>query len=179
MTNRITLLFIAFIVAISSFSQDKVYIFRNCQKEMRTVTFQEQVNILWKCVSGFTTIKKQKILNFSPDYKLDTIQFEKQIEKVKKTLPSNFFKGYDFLGNWFDNSPDEKAIWFITIFAKKDDNGNYKIYSAIKVTFNGTDANVDEQRENPKIKNLQFIFEQSELANLARKLKNSKEAGLE
>ena len=62
--------------------------------------------------------------------------------------------------NWYDNEPNENAIWFIQIFAQVDKAGTVKIYAAYKVTFEGDDARVDSQRSNPKIKNIEFIVRQ-------------------
>lgn len=143
---------------------------------MRTATFGGQNKMFWKFVAGHSKISQQRVLKFSPGYRLDTIQFEKQIEKVRKTLPASFFTTLDFLGDWLDNIPDEKAIWFMLVFAQKDSKGNYKIFSAIKITFDGTDARVDNQRRDPFITNLEFIFEESRLKQLAVKLRTSPEA---
>jgi hypothetical protein len=160
-----------------SFSQEyKLCNLRNCQRELRTVTFQNQVDIFWKCVSNQTTIRKQHILHFGTDYKLDTIFFENQIEKIRKTLPTNFFQtlfAEDDWSDWYDNIPDEKAIWVIEIFAQKNSTGSFKVYSAVKIIFKGTNTVVDEQRINPQIEKIEFIFDKQQLKILEAKLKDS------
>lgn len=173
--------FIVFsLLALSStcFSQvGKVYTLRNCQSEDRTVTFQEQVTILWKCVAGWTNLRDQRILRFSPDYKLDSSEFNSNISRIKKLLPVNFFKGYEFLGPVLENKPDEKAIWFTQVYAQKNSKGDFQVYAAIRVTFNGNDARVDSQRKDPRIVKLEFVYDKSELVKLALKLKSSPEFG--
>ncbi|THU38347.1 hypothetical protein FAM09_16865 [Niastella caeni] len=174
-----SLLILSLLVLASNLYSQKgrIYNLRNCQGEMRTVTFQSQVKIIWKCVSGMATIREQKVLNLSREYKFDTAFFESQIQKVKKALPSNFFAGLDYLGDWFDNTPEEQGIWFTEIFAEEDKQGNYKVYAAIKILFDGTNAHIDEQRRDPKVKDLIFIFDKDELSQLGQKLKSCPKSG--
>jgi len=63
------------------------------------------------------------------------------------------------------------------IFGQVDKNGFFKIYSAYKVTFEGTDASVDAQRQRLEIKNIEFIFDKHELELLDKKLKEPTKAG--
>ena len=175
-----TALVIGLLLILTNYSRaqsGKVYTLRNCQREMRTVTFQNQVNIIWKCVAGWTTLRNQRVLDFSPEYKLDTAVFESGIQKVKQALPPGFFGNLDFLGGWLDNNPDEPAIWFTQVFAQKDKKNRYKIFAAIKVVFDGNNAHIDSQRHAPKIKDLIFIFDKIELEKLNQKLMTSPKAG--
>jgi hypothetical protein len=176
MTKFFILILACNLSVTNAFSQQgKIYNLRNCQKEMRTVTFQSQVNVFLKIVSKKATFDKQKVLKFSTSYKLDTAYLENQIEKLRKTLPPDFFQGTDYLGGWYDNKMDEKKIWFTEIFAEKDKQGIYKPYSAVKIIFGGTDAKIEEQRMNPKITNIVFIFDKAELAKLGEQLRVSPE----
>ncbi|MDF2187895.1 hypothetical protein [Paraflavitalea sp. CAU 1676] len=170
------LVFLAFVSG--SYCQSfEVNTLRNCQGEMRTFTFQSQVKIIWKCVAKWTTLREQRILNFSPEYKLDSAYFDNQILKIRKALPVNFFKDPTKVSFfWHNNVPDEKAIWFIELFMQKDSKGKYIVYAAVKVEFDGTDAKVDRQRSDPKIKALTFILDRNELDELGKKLKASPEA---
>jgi hypothetical protein len=142
---------------------------------MRTVTFQSQVSVFLKIIAKKAPLDKQKILIFSKNYKLDTTYLENQIEKLRKTLPPDFFQGTDYLGGWYDNTIDEKKIWFTEIFAEKDKQGFYKVYSAVKIIFDGTDAKIEEQRMNPKITNIVFLFDKAELTKLGEQLRVSPE----
>ena len=76
-----------------------------------------------------------------------------------------------------NNKIDEKEIWFMEVFAQKDGRGNFKVYSAAKIIFEGTDARIDQQRMNPQIKNIEFIFDKTQLDNIGKQLKTSPEAG--
>ena len=87
-------------------------------------------------------------------------------------MPSIFFQ-YPLSGDWYDNIPDEKSIWFTLIFCREDKKGSFKIYSAIKVGFEGTDARLLEQRINPRINLLEFNFDKTELAKLLQKIRAS------
>jgi len=149
---------------------------RNCQGEMRTVPFQGQMNVLKHCVLGKTTLATQRVIHFSRNYKVDTVWFNLQVEKIRKTLPASYFSDFGKVGvsgGWYDNIPDEKAIWFIYVFAHKNKNGTYKAYSAIEVYFEGDNAHIDEQRENPVITNIKFIFDPAGLKVVEEKLKTS------
>jgi hypothetical protein len=49
-----------------------------------------------------------------------------------------------------------------------------KILSAYKITYEGNDARIFSQREG-KIKNIEFIFDKAQLAELKNKLKKATE----
>ena len=146
---------------------------RNCQGSMMMVTFQTQLNVLKHCVLGETTLATQKVIHFSRDYKVDTAWFNQQIAKVRKTLPASYFRKIGVSGGWYDNNPDEKAIWFILIFAHLNKDGTFKPYSAIEVYFEGDDARIDEQRINPAIRDVRFVFDAARLKELLQKLKTA------
>ena len=148
---------------------------RNCQHEMRTVTFEQQVKFFWKWVYGMSDISKQSILHFAPGYSPDTAVLRQQIEKIRKALPPDFIKGYPS-GGWYDNDPDQPAIWFTMVFAKQDKPGNVTAFAAYRITFDGNNAHQDEQRMQPRITNLEFIFDKATLAKLAGQLKTLPEA---
>jgi hypothetical protein len=149
---------------------------RNCSKEMRTVTFNSQMSFFKWWVYGKADLESNKVAYFSKDYDLDSNFLKENINRVKKSLPKNFWT-LPMGENWYDNEPNENAIWFIQIFAQVDKAGNIKIYSAYKVTFEGDDARVDRQRSNPKIKNIEFIISKENIQALEKKLKSSPQAG--
>lgn len=76
-----------------------------------------------------------------------------------------------FIGQWYDNTPDEPAIWFEQLYAKEDKQGNMTIYAACRITFDGNNTRSDEQRTDPKISNIEFIFEKDKLGELVKHLK--------
>lgn len=149
---------------------------RNCIKEMRIITFHSQMKFFKMWVYGKADLNSNKLAFFSRNYYLDTNFLKENINKVKKSLPKNFWT-FPMGENWYDNEPNENAIWFIQVFAQVDKAGNIKIYSAYKVTFDGDDARIDRQRSNPKIKNIEFIISIEEIQALERKLKSSPQAG--
>jgi hypothetical protein len=148
---------------------------RNCQHEMRTVTFEQQVKFFWKWVYGMSDISKQSILHFAPGYAPDTAVLRQQIEKIRRTVPADFIKAYP-TGTWYDNEPDQPVIWFTVVFAKQDKQGNITAFAAYRITFDGNNAHLDEQRMQPKITNLEFIFDKATLVKLAAQLKTLPEA---
>lgn len=145
---------------------------RNCQKERRVTTYESQVKIFWQLVGGWTTLRTQKWVKFSPSYVVDTALLEKQIEKVRKSLPGNYFKSKKLMGEWYDNSPEESAIWFTIIFTNGGDPAELKVFSAIKIIFTGDDARLDGNRSDPLIKEVEFIFEPGKLKVIKDKLKH-------
>jgi hypothetical protein len=148
---------------------------RNCQHEMRTVTFEQHVRFFWKWVYGMSDISKQNILHFAPSYTADTAFLRRQIEKIRKAVPADFIKGYPS-GTWYDNQPDEPAIWFTVVFANEDKQGKVNVFAAYRITFDGNNAHLDEQRMQPRITNVEFIFDKATLAKLAGHLKTLPEA---
>ena len=116
-------------------------------------------------------IRKQSILHFAPKYVVDTAFLQKQIEKIRKSVPPDFISSYPS-GPWYDNDPDEPAIWFTVIFAKEDKQGKITAFAAYRISFEGNNAHLDEQRTDPKITNVEFIFDKGALAKLAQRLKN-------
>ena len=85
-------------------------------------------------------------------------------------MPADFIKGYP-TGTWYDNQPDEPAIWFTVVFANEDKQGKVIVFAAYRITFDGNNAHLDEQRMQPKITNVEFIFDKGTLAKLAGQLK--------
>src|ERR1700761_1215031 len=136
----------------SNAQEYKILELRNCQHETRTVTFQSQVRFFWKMVFGMSDINKQNILHFSPKYKADVPYLKKQIEAVRKAIPADFFSDQPSEA-WYDNDPDESAIWFTVVFAKQDKQGNISAFAAYRVSFEGNNARLNEQRMNPQITN--------------------------
>jgi hypothetical protein len=172
-TLRRFLLILCVLVCSNINSQErKIYNLRNCQNEARTTTFREQIHFLNLFVLGKSHFSDQNVLHFSVSYNPDTLLLNKQAQNIRKTLPSDFLSSRNPFGDWYDNVPDEKSIWFTQIFAEKDKQGNFKIYSAYKITFEGSNANEDNQRTNPKIKNIKFIMDKQSLLKLSEKLKS-------
>jgi hypothetical protein len=149
---------------------------RNCSKELRVGTFISQMNFFKRLTFGQGQLDNQKVLFFSPDYKIDSNYLKENFRKIRHSLPKDY-SIFSAREDWYDNEPNVDSIWFIQIFGQVDKNGFFKIYSAYKVTFNGTDASVDDQRVRPKIKNIEFIFDKMELQLLDRKLKEASKAG--
>jgi len=169
---HITFLIVFITYNKSLFSQErKIYNVRNCQGEMRTTTFQNQIQFFNRWVYGKANFKEQKILNFSKGYKIDSLSLYNQILKIRGTLPKSFFTAGNFFGDWYNNLPDEKSIWFTQAFAEKDQQGNFKVFSAFKIIFEGNNAHNDIQRTDPKIKDIEFIFDKDQLLQLSKKLK--------
>lgn len=154
----------------ASSQEVKVYNLRNCQSEMRTVTFQSQLNTFNWWVFGKTNLKDQRIFVFSPSYKLDSNYLNKQVQKVREKLPASFFKPNPFLGDWHENIPDEPSIWFLQVYANKDKNGKFNALAAVRFVFEGEDARLDRNRAKAAIKDIVFIFDKQELGEIAQML---------
>jgi hypothetical protein len=148
----------------------QIFNLRNCQGEMRTVTFQSQVKTFNWWVFGTTNLKDQRVFKFSPSYKLDTAYLTKQVKKLKSSLPASFFTQHPFLGDWYDNQPDEPSIWFLQVFASKNQKGVFNVYAAVKIVFDGVSAHSDESRGKAEIKDIKFVFDKQELSNIAKTL---------
>ena len=73
-------------------------------------------------------------------------------------------------GDRYNNAPDEKTIWFEMIFSSKEKTGQV-IHAAFRITFDGNDARITEQRMAPQITNVQFVFDKVELAKIGDRLK--------
>lgn len=142
---------------------------RNCHKELRIMTFASQTSFFKWWVFGKTNLESNKVVYFSKDFVLDSNFLRKNIDKVKKSLPPNFWT-FPMREIWMDNEPNEDAIWFIQIFARVDKPGKIKIFSAYKMIFEGNDARIDDQRTNPKISDIEFITDQNDLKALEKKL---------
>lgn len=149
-----------------------IFLLRNCQGEKRTFTFGSPTGFFKWWVNGKTNLETNRIATFSKDYPLDSNFLRNSIDKVKKSLPSKFWT-FPMEEPWHENLPDENAIWFTQIFAQVEKSGNIKVFSAIKVTFEGDDARIDRNRMNPKIKNVEFILNKDEIKALEKKLKAS------
>ncbi|MFT3933704.1 MAG: hypothetical protein QM726_08835 [Chitinophagaceae bacterium] len=149
---------------------------RNCNKELRTMTFNSQTSFFKWWVYGKTDLASNKVAYFSKDYNIDSNYLKENINSVRKLLPKNFWT-FPMNDHWYDNEPNENAIWFTQIFAQLDKAGNIKIYAAYKITFEGDDASVDRQRMNPKIKNIEFILNKEDIQALEKKLKASPKGG--
>jgi hypothetical protein len=155
------------------YSQEyKVLEVRNCQHEMRVFTFQSQVSYFWKWAYydfHMPDIAKQKVLHFSSSYTVDSPFIRSQIEKIRKSVPPGFFN-LKLTDIWYDNEPDDSTIWFTIIFAKKAVSGNIA-YAAYRITFEGNNAQIEEQRINPRIRNIEFIYGKVALTKLMDRIK--------
>lgn len=145
---------------------------RNCSKEMRTSTFNSQMNFFKRWTYGLGKLNDQKVLFFLPTYKIDSNYLNANFLKIRHALPINFDRLAE-REDWYDNEPNKDSIWFIQIFGKIDRNFSFNIYAAYKITFEGTDARIDEQRREPKIKNIEFIYEKEKLLLLEAQLKHA------
>jgi hypothetical protein len=148
----------------------QVYNLRNCQEEMRTVTFESQIKTFNWWVFGTTNLKDQRVFKFSPAYHLDTTYLTSQVEKLRKALPRSFFTQHPFLGDWYNNSPEEPLIWFLQVFASKNKQGVFNVYAAVKIVFEGTNAHDGDTRGKAEINNIVFVFDKQELSKITKKL---------
>jgi len=149
---------------------------RNCNKDTRVGAFISQMNFFKRLTFGQGKINNQKVLFFSSDYKLDSNYLKENFQRIRNSLPKDYSL-FSAREDWYDNEPNVDSIWFMQIFGQVDKNGFFKIYSAYKVTFEGTDASVDAQRQRLEIKNIEFIFDKHELELLDKKLKEPTKAG--
>ena len=145
---------------------------RNCQKDLRTATFHQGINFFAYCAMGVLKLEDNKVAKFANGYRVDSNFLRQNIEKLKKSLPPKF-AAEGLPQDSYENEPDEKAIWFIKMFAQKDKAGNIKIFSAYKVTFEGIDATIGANRINPKITKIDFITDKPAIQALEKKLKSS------
>jgi hypothetical protein len=146
--------------------------FRNCNKEMRTVTFGSQLRSFKNWVYGQGNMETNKAVQFSNKYKLDSTFIRENILNIRNALPENFWN-FSSWGAMYNNEPNEEAIWFMHLFSQIDKNGNVKIFAAYKITFEGTDARQDINRTSPKITNVEFILDKEKLAELEKELKKA------
>lgn len=146
--------------------------YRNCNKEMRTVTFSSQLNSFKNWVYGQGNMETNKVVQFSPKYNLDSNFIRQNILNIRKALPKDFWN-FSLWGEMYNNEPNEESIWFMYLFSQIDKNENVKIFAAYKITFDGTDARQDKSRMNPKITNVQFILDKTKLSEIAKDLKKS------
>jgi len=161
----------AMLIGLRSLAQTgQILQLRNCQKEMRVTTYQNQVVVFYHLVGGWTTLQSQKWLKFSPTCKVDTASIEKQIEQIRKRLPVNYFKTQRLTGESYNNFPEEEAVWFTVIFSNGGSSSPLKIYGAIKILFTGNDARVDSQRSDPRIENIEVITDSDKLKAIQKKL---------
>jgi hypothetical protein len=142
---------------------------KNCNKENRIMTFVSPVDFFRMWVYGQYKLEKNKVLNFSSDYKLDSAFLRANILKIRKSLPKNFWV-FPMYGLDRDNEPNEDVISFTELFVQVDKNQKVKIFSGYKITFEGNDARIDANRRDPKIKDIEFIFDKAALENLEKQL---------
>jgi hypothetical protein len=133
------------------------------------MTFISQLNSFKNWVYGQGNMETNKVVQFSPKYQLDSTFIRQNIIKVRKALPKDFWN-FSVWGEMYNNEPNEDAIWFMHLYSQIDKNGNVKIFSAYKITFEGTDARQDINRRNPKIINVEFILDRVKLAALENNL---------
>lgn len=151
---------------------NKIIEYRNCNKEMRTITFDSQLKSIMNMVHGQANLETNKVLRFSPIYKIDSSFIRKNIIMVRNTLPKNFWD-YSLRSKMLNHEPNEEVIWFMHLFSQTDKNGNTKILSGYKITFDGTNASEDKIRANPKIINVEFILDKAKLAALEKEIKTA------
>jgi hypothetical protein len=162
---------IALVVTTPLHAQTKgIFLIKNTQKEMRVTTYYGQVKFFWWWILGNTDFQKQRILQFSAGYKPDSVALRENVEKLRALLPPVYQNPVRIsVGEWRENNPDEKAIWFTEVFAEKN-KGAFTVYGAYKIVFEGDDARIDQQRSNARIKHISFIFDKTELEALGKQL---------
>jgi hypothetical protein len=162
-----------------AFSQKHViYTLKNSQKEDRIATYHGQYKFFWNWVwKPQYSFRDQKVLQFSESFKPDTVYIRQKVEKIRKTLPNDFWNPVNFYGDMFDHEPQEAGIWFINTFIRQEKYGGLKVYAAYKVTFEGNDARVDATRHSPKIKGIEFIYDKPRLAEYEKQIKSWIKAG--
>ena len=163
------------LINLFSFGQTKLekgfhtFTITNCGNESRLVIPMTTVRGIKYLVYGSAEFRKMKTLNFSKNANLDTSKFLKNIDKLKSTLPKNYFgrlSGYEF-----SNKPNENLIWITNIFGEISEGGKIKIFSAYKMTFEGNDPTAFTFRSDPKISNIDFIFDLKQKTELEKVLK--------
>lgn len=145
---------------------------RNCSGEKRTVTYSNGIDFIYNWVLGQTSLAVNKTVLFSKVNKPDSNFLKSGIYELRKALPANYWS-FPFGTEWYDYLPNEKGIWFIRILAYEDKAGHITFHAAYKITFEGTDARIDAQRANPRIKSVEFITAKENLAVLEKILKTS------
>ena len=139
----------------------------NCGNETRIVKPESTVRAIKSLVYGSAEFRKTKIINFSSSIKVDTAGFLLNISRLKQTLPKNYFgilSGYAF-----SNEPNEDIIWISNNFIQILANGQIKVFSGYKITFEGSDPTSESFRSDPKIKNIQFLFTPLQLKDLEKR----------
>lgn len=157
---------------IVKYPKNTIIEYRNCNKEMRTMTFIPQLNSFKNWVYGQGNMETNKVVQFSPKYSLDSNFIRQNILNIRKSLPKNFWN-FSMWGEMYNHEPNEDAIWFMHLFSQIDKNGSVKIFAAYKITFEGTDASQEKNRINPKIINVEFILDKVKLAELEKNLKKA------
>jgi hypothetical protein len=122
----ISFLFLLISAFVSGQSQKHPYVatiqLRNCNKEMRVIPFVEPLTFFDRWIRGLSKLEKQKILKFSDDYIIDSNYLRDGIRKIRATLPNNFWDVREG-EKWYDNEPNDEAIWFIKLFVQVDKTG--------------------------------------------------------
>lgn len=163
------------LIHLFSFGQNKIekgfhtFTITNCGNESRLVIPMTTVRGIKYLVYGSAEFRKMKTLHFSKNANLDTSRFLKNIDKLKSTLPKNYFGGLS--GYEFSNEPNENFIWITNIFGEILESGKIKIFSAYKMTFEGNDPTALAFRSEAKISNIDFIFDLKQKIELEKELK--------
>lgn len=156
-----------------SYPRNTILEYSNCNYETRTVTFTTQLTFFKNWVRGQGNLETNKVVNFSPNYKLDSSFIRQNTLKIKNALPKNFWN-FSIWGERYDKVPNEESIWFMHLLSQVEKNGNIKIFAGIKITFEGSDARVEKSRVNPKIINVEYILDKNELTKIENELKVAK-----
>jgi len=148
-----------------------VFIIKNNNRDNHTITFTSPAQSFKNMMQDRGKLETNKVLHFSSNYKIDSSFIKQGISNLKASLPKNFWN-FSMWGIFYDNEPNQDSIWFIYLFVETDKNNNIKkVFSAYKVTFEGKDATDVKQRIDPKIINLEFIFDKKKLKLLETQLK--------
>jgi hypothetical protein len=156
-----------------TYPRNTILEYSNCSYETRTVTFTTQLTYFKNWVRGQGNLETNKVVNFSPNYKLDTSFIRQNTLKIKNSLPKNFWN-FSTWGERYDKVPNEESIWFMHLLSQVEKNGNIKIFAGIKITFEGTDARIEKNRVDPKIINVEYITDKKQLIKLENELKVAK-----
>ncbi|MEO6734337.1 MAG: hypothetical protein ABIN01_24160 [Ferruginibacter sp.] len=152
-----------------------ILIIKNNNKDDHTFTFTSPAQSFKNMVQGQGKLETNKVLHFSPNYKVDTLFVKQNIVNIRKSLPKTFWD-FSLWGATYDNEPNQDSIWIMYCFVEINKTKDIKIFSAYKVTFEGFDATIVEQRIDPKIIDLEFIIDKKRLKLLETKLKTLPES---
>lgn len=134
------------------FSQSVIYEITNCGGEDRIMLFSNQISSAEFSSKGELSFKKNDMLKFSPNSKINLDSLDIAAVSFRKAFPRNYWSegaGYAKL----DTKPNEEGrIWIERVYVEENSKGVIKPVAALKVVFEG--SNAERERISPKIKHI-------------------------